>query len=72
MAWKDFSPFSSSNIASIRHEDEQAVLEIVFLNGSTYQYYDVPSHVAKDFERAESKGSFLASTIKGQYRYGKI
>lgn len=72
MAWKDFSPFTSSNIASIRYEDEQSLLEVTFLNGSTYQYFDVPTHVADDFDRAESKGSFLASTIKGHYRYSKV
>lgn len=72
MAWRDFPAFTSSNISSIRYESEQTVLEITFHNGGTYQYYDVPSHVADDFERAESKGSFLASAIKGHYRYTKV
>ncbi|WP_371833210.1 KTSC domain-containing protein [Ferrovibrio sp.] len=72
MAWRDFPSFTSSNIASIRYDAEQSVLEIAFHNGGTYQYYDVPSHVAEDFERAESKGSFLASAIKGHYRYSKV
>lgn len=72
MAWKDFSPFSSSNIAAVRYEEEQSILEVIFLNGGTYQYYDVPIHVAEDFERADSKGSFLASAVKGNYRYSKV
>lgn len=71
MAWRDFHSFTSSNIAFIRYDNEQSILEVRFHNGGTYQYYDVPSQVADDFERAESKGSFLASSIKGHYRYSK-
>lgn len=72
MPWKEFPAFTSSNLASIKYEDEQLVLEIVFQNGGTYQYYDVPSQVAEEFERADSKGSFLASRIKGHFRYSKV
>lgn len=72
MAWHDFPAFESSNIASIRYDEDTAVLEVTFLNGGTYQYYDVPAQVSADFERSESKGQFLARDIKGSYRYGKI
>ena len=72
MAWTNFPPFTSSNIASIRYDNEQSVLEVIFLNGGTYQYYDVPSQVIEAFQGAESKGSFLASDIKGRYRYSKV
>ncbi len=72
MTWRDFSSFTSSNIAFIRYDDEQFVLEVGFHNGGTYHYYEVPSQVAEDLERAESKGSFLAASIKGHYRYSKV
>ncbi|WP_339828957.1 KTSC domain-containing protein [uncultured Parvibaculum sp.] len=72
MAWRDFPSFTSSNIALIRYDNEQATLEVGFHNGGTYHYYDVPSQVADELERAESKGSFLASSIKGHYRYSKV
>lgn len=72
MAWQQFSAFTSSNINTIRYEDVQLVLEVIFHNGSTYQYYDVPSHVAAALEAAASKGSYLASGIKGNYRYSKV
>lgn len=72
MAWQDFPPFTSSNIATIRYDDEQMVLEVVFNNGGTYQYFDVPSQVIDEFRTAESKGSFLAKSIKGHYRYSKV
>jgi len=72
MAWKNFTQFLSSNIESIRYEDEQSILEVTFLNGGVYQYYDVPAHIAQELERADSKGSFLASAIKGHFRYSKV
>lgn len=72
MAWRAFSQFESSNIQTIRYDDETNTLEVSFKNGGIYQYYDVPSHVAEEFERAASKGTFLAANIKGVYRYSKV
>lgn len=72
MAWRDFSPFTSSNVAAIRYDPEQSVLEVEFHNGGCYQYYDVPEQVAQAFEQAESKGVFLAQSIKGHFRYSRV
>ncbi|WP_204361113.1 KTSC domain-containing protein [Achromobacter insolitus] len=72
MAWRDFSPFTSSNVAAIRYDSEQSLLEVEFLNGGRYQYYDVPEHVAQALEQAESKGGFLAQSIKGYFRYSRV
>jgi len=72
MAWHQYPQFTSSNIESIRYDEEQSLLEVTFLNGGTYQYFDVPSHVSQAFEQAESKGQFLAANIKGHYRYSKV
>lgn len=72
MALKEFAPFTSSNIAAIRYDEDQLLLEVEFLNSTRYHYYEVPAHVAQAFEQAPSKGSFLASTIKGHYRYGRV
>lgn len=72
MAWDNFSSFSSSNISSIRYENEQFVLEVTFLNGGIYQYFDVPTHIVADFKQAVSKGEFLAREIKGRFRYSKV
>jgi KTSC domain len=72
MAWHEFAPFTSSNIAAIRYDEDQLLLEVEFLNGTRYHYYEVPAHIAQAFDQASSKGSFLASTIKGHYRYGRV
>lgn len=62
----------SSNISSIGYDVNTATLEIEFLNGSIYQYYDVPEYVYEELMSASSHGGYLASAIKGTYRYGKV
>ncbi|MEI7161904.1 KTSC domain-containing protein [Pectobacterium versatile] len=72
MAWREFAPFMSSNLSAVRYDPEQSLLEVEFLNGGRYQYYDVPEQVSLAFEQAESKGVFLAHSIKGHFRYSRV
>lgn len=72
MAFRDIAAFTSSNIRSARYDGEAQVLEITFLNGGVYEYYSVPEITAQEFERAGSKGEYLATSIKGQYRYSRV
>ena len=68
----DRIPVSSSNIESIGYDEDSGTLEIEFKNGTLYQYFDVPAHVHTSLISASSIGGFLASTIKGAYRYSKV
>lgn len=72
MAWYEFAPFTSSNVAAIRYDEDQLLLEIEFLNGGRYHYYEVPLQIAHAFDQAGSKGEFLAASIKGHYRYSRV
>lgn len=72
MASRDLAAFTSSNIRSARYDSEAQILEITFLNGTVYEYYGISERTAEEFERAASKGSYLAASIKGQYRYSRI
>ena len=64
---------SSSNIASIGYDPGNMVLEIEFLSGSVYQYYDVPQSIYDGLMAADSHGKFLAVYIKkGGYRYAQV
>lgn len=65
-------PVDSSNIASIGYDEGTQTLEIEFLNGGVYQYFDVPQQVYNDMMGAGSHGQYLAQNIKGYYRYSKI
>lgn len=72
MTYRAFSPFSSSNIRSIAYDADSLTLRVSFLSGGVYEYYNVPLRIADEFERAASKGTFLAAHIKGQYRYSRV
>lgn len=63
-------PVDSSNLESIGYEDE--TLQIQFLNGTTYQYFDVPAQVFDELKAADSVGKYLAAHVKGTYRYSKV
>jgi uncharacterized protein len=62
----------STNIASIGYDQETQTLEVEFIKGSLYQYFDVPQVVYEDFVSADSKGKYLANKIKGNYRYARV
>jgi uncharacterized protein len=62
----------SSNIESIGYDSRSQTLEIEFLNGSVYQYFDVPEHVFNELMSADSYGKYLNANIKGTYRYSKV
>lgn len=62
----------SSNISSIGYDPDTETLEIEFLNGSIYQYYDLPEHIYDELMSAGSHGGYLASNIKGTYSYRQV
>ena len=63
---------SSSNIASIGHDPQTNTLEVAFLNGSVYQYSNVPTNVYAGLMNASSHGTYLNANIKGTYSYRQI
>lgn len=65
-------PISSSNIRSIGYDRQSATLEVEFISGDIYQYFDVPEHLYQQFLHASSHGQFLNDNIRYSYRYQKI
>ena len=63
---------SSSNIESIGYDEESMTLEVEFRSGMIYQYFDVPFGIHEQLMGASSHGEFLASQVKGTYRYARI
>lgn len=63
---------SSSNVDSIGYDEQTQTLEVEFLSGWLYHYYDVEQSVYEMFMNAPSKGRFLNSEIKGKYSYKRI
>ncbi len=65
-------PVTSSNIAEIGYDEPSRTLEVLFLNGGLYQYFDVPPQVHQELMRSSSHGQYLNTQIKGRYRYARV
>lgn len=63
---------SSSNVASIGYDNASQTLEVEFLNGSIYEYYDVPENVYQELIAASSVGGYLAQRVKNVYGYSRV
>lgn len=62
---------SSSSIASVGYDGSTSTLEIEFLGGAVYQYFDVSQVVYEELMSASSHGQYLAHQIKPHYRYAR-
>jgi hypothetical protein len=58
----------SSAIAKVGYSKRRHILEIEFVNGAIYRYFDIPLSVHRDLMSAESKARFYDSTIRKHYR----
>lgn len=63
---------ASSNIASIGYDEETETLEVEFLNGTVYQYYNVIQNMYEQLMQEGSKGRFLNTYIKNAYPYSRV
>jgi len=63
---------ASSNIASIGYDEGTETLAVEFLNGTVYQYYNVPVNMYEQLMQAASKGRFLNTYIKNAYPYSRF
>lgn len=63
-------PVQSSNLRSVGYEDN--VLEIEFLDGGVYQYFDVPESIYTGLIQAESAGKYFWANIRGAFRYARV
>ncbi len=67
------TPVSSSNLASVGYDLENATLEIEFHSSGIYQYHGVSVDVYEGLMSAGSKGSYFDQNIKkAGYSYSKV
>lgn len=64
---------SSSNLEDVGYDPQTRTLEIGFLNGSVYQYLNVPQSHYTGLMSAASHGTYLDTYIKkGGYSFLKV
>ena len=55
-------------IAKVGYSKCRHILEIEFVNGAVYRYFDIPLSVHRDLMSAESKARFYDSNVRKHYR----
>jgi len=63
---------SSSNVSSIGYDSDSETLEVEFVRGGIYQYFDVPENVFNELINASSVGSYLNQNVKNSIQYSQI
>ena len=63
---------ASSNIAAVGYDPATETLEVQFLSGWVYQYYNVPENMYDQLMKEGSKGRFLNVYIKNAYPYSRV
>lgn len=63
----------SSNLASVGYNAQTQTLEIEFLSGTIYQYFNVPESIYSGLMSASSHGRYFDAYIKkGGFAYRRI
>jgi hypothetical protein len=62
----------SSAIASVGYDPKKQILEIEFVHGAIYQYFEVPAAEYRSLMKAASIGGYVNAHIKDEYRYIQI
>ncbi len=62
----------SSQVAQIGYDAATRRLAVRFKSGGLYIYCDVPTKVWDGLQAAESKGTYIAKSVKGTYGFVRI
>jgi len=66
-------PVSSSVLRSVGYDRENRILEIEFIRGPVYQYYNVPASIYNGLMKASSHGKYYNKHIRNAgYKYKRI
>lgn len=66
------APVDSSAIVSAGYDESRRILELEYVDGDVYQYFDVPKALHQALLGAPSIGQFVNTEIKGTFRYQKL
>jgi hypothetical protein len=62
----------SAAIETCHYEPGERRLDIRFVSGHSYSYYDVPPTVAVGLVNARSKGGYFQRAIRGRFRFARV
>eukprot|EP01046_Picozoa_sp_COSAG06_P051386 COSAG06_NODE_8369_length_2192_cov_2.660410_1_plen_79_part_00 len=56
--------------AQYKHREEE--LMVMFIRGATYTYFDVPVHVWRGLQTADSVGGFISKHIRMEFKHTNL
>lgn len=62
----------STNLVSVGYDEASETLEVEFIGGAIYQYYNVSAGMYEQLMAAPSKGQFLNAYIKNDYPFSRV
>jgi KTSC domain len=62
----------SSMVQAVGYDEGSQTLEVVFSNGKTYKYFQVPKEIYKQLLAADSKGNYMQDAIIDCHQYRQI
>lgn len=69
---KIINEVKSSNLKKTEYDTTTKSMIVEFLNGTKYEYTDVPHQIYTKFRMAESQGKYFTSEISKKYKYKKL
>jgi len=63
---------TSTSVVWIEYDASARTLEIAFVSGGVYRYFDVPPAVCEQLRAAESKGRFVNEVVKKRHRFARL
>jgi KTSC domain len=67
-AWTKRQPVQSSVLRAVRYHPSRHILEVQFLSGRVYRYFDLPHDVYEKLLAAPSIGAYFNKMIRPRYR----
>lgn len=68
----DRQPVQSKAIRSAGFDEASGTVEVEFVDGAIYQYFDVPLSEFSTMMGESSVGTYFSANIKNAYRYARI
>ncbi|MBM0169426.1 KTSC domain-containing protein [Altererythrobacter sp. C41] len=62
----------STAIARLAYRPALGALDVQFVGGRVYRYFDMPEQVAQAFARSGSKGGYFNRAIRDRYRFERL
>ena len=59
----------SNIIQGLKYLETKRLLEIMFVNGNTQYYHDIPHDIWDEFKDSDSHGKYFYNTIRNQFDF---